>query len=104
MTVAATLTDEFTDGYIRSVSQTLIDKFTDGKYPSVTHDITDRIKIRRYISNGKLFFFGAQIPSVKPSANDFFVFPTDIATEWEITDEGKADGLNPSVNKSPTNF
>ena len=52
-------------------------------------------------------FFGAQIPSVKPSANDFFVFPTDIATEWGITDKRKADGHNPSVktsvNKSPTN-
>jgi hypothetical protein len=45
---------------------------------------------------------------VKPSANDFFVFPTDIATEGGITDERKADGRNPSVttsaNKSPTNF
>ena len=54
------------------------------------------------------FFFGAQIPSVKPSAKGFFVFPTDIAMEWGITDEGKADGRNPSVmtsvKKSPTNF
>jgi len=25
-------------------------------------------------------FFGAQFPSVKPSANVFFIFPTDIAT------------------------
>jgi len=56
-----------------------------------------RNKIRRYISSRKLFF-GAQIPSVKPSANGFFVFPTDIATEWGITDEEKADGRNPSVN------
>jgi hypothetical protein len=65
------------------------------------------MKIRRYISSGNLFF-GAQIPSVKPSANDFFVFPTDIATEGGITDKGKADGRNPSVmtsvKKSPTNF
>jgi hypothetical protein len=49
-----------------------------------------------------------QILSVKPSANSFFVFPTDIATERGITDEGKADGRNPSVmtsvKKSPTNF
>jgi len=48
-----------------------------------------------------------QISSVKPSANGFFVFLTDIATEWGITDEGKADGRNPSlktsVNKSLTN-
>jgi hypothetical protein len=54
------------------------------------------------------FFFGAQIPSVKPSANGFFVLPTDIATEWGITDERKADRRNPlvmtSVKKSPTNF
>jgi hypothetical protein len=55
-----------------------------------------------------IFFFGVQIPSVKPSANGFFVFPTDIATEGGITDEKKADGRNPSVmtsvKKSPTNF
>jgi hypothetical protein len=38
------------------------------------------MKIRLYISSGKLFF-GAQIPFVKPSANGFFVFSTDIATE-----------------------
>jgi hypothetical protein len=65
------------------------------------------MKIRRYISNGNLFF-GAQIPFVKPSANGFFVFPTNIATEWEITNEEKGDGQNSSVkmsvNKSPTNF
>jgi hypothetical protein len=30
LTVAATLTDEFTDGYIRSVFHTLTDSFTDG--------------------------------------------------------------------------
>jgi hypothetical protein len=69
---------------------------------------TDGIKIRRYISSGNLFFFGAQIPFVKPSANGFFVFSTDIETEWRITDEGKADRRNPlvmtSVKKSPTNF
>jgi hypothetical protein len=54
------------------------------------------------------FFFGAQILSVKPSANGFFVFPTDIAKECGLTDERKADGRNPSVlmsvNKSPTNW
>jgi len=38
-----------------------------------------------------IFFFCAQIPSVKPSANGFFVFPTNIATEWEITNEEKGD-------------
>jgi hypothetical protein len=65
------------------------------------------MKICQYISSGKLFF-GAQILSVKLSANGFFVFPTNIATEWGFTDEGKADGRNPSVktsvNKSPTNY
>jgi hypothetical protein len=49
-----------------------------------------------------------QISSVKPSANGFFVFPTDIAMEWGITDERKADGrilsVKTSVNKLPTNF
>jgi hypothetical protein len=104
LTVATTLTDDFTDGYIRSV---FTDRVTDGLYPSVTHDITDGIKICRYISRGNLFF-GAQILSVKPSANGFFVFPTDIATEWGITDERKGDKHIPSVrmsvNKSPTNF
>jgi hypothetical protein len=54
------------------------------------------------------FFFGFQIPSVKPSANGFFVFPTDIATEGGITDGRKADGRIPSVmtsvKKSLTNF
>jgi len=103
LTVAATLTDEFTNGYIRSVSQTLTDKFTNGTYPSVKHDITDGIK-SVCIFQAENFFFGVQISSVKPSANGFFVFLT---TEWGITDERKTDRRNPSVkmsvNKSPTN-
>jgi len=72
------------------------------------YNVTDGMKIRRYISSKNLFFFGAHVPSVKPSVNGVFVFPTDIPTEWGITDEGKADGLIPSVmtsvKKSPTNF
>jgi hypothetical protein len=64
-------------------------------------------KIRRYISS-RNYFFGAQIPSVKPSANGFFVFPTDIVTECGITDERKVDGHIPSVKtsvkNSPTNW
>jgi hypothetical protein len=71
------------------------------------YNVTDGIKIRRYISRGN-FFFGAHVPSVKPSVNGFFVFPTDIPTEWGITSEGKADGRMPSVmtlvKKSPTNL
>jgi hypothetical protein len=55
-----------------------------------------------------IFFFGAQIPSVKLSANGFFVLPTNITTEWGITDERKVDGcylsVMTSVKKSPTNF
>jgi hypothetical protein len=106
LTVAATLTDEFTYGYIRSVSQTLTDTCTYGYIPSVKHDITDGTKSVSIFQAGN-FFFGVQIPSVKPLANGFFVFPTDIATELGITDERKADRHNPlvkmSVNKSPTN-
>jgi hypothetical protein len=65
------------------------------------------MKIRRYISSGNLFFWRAH--SVCKTVDKwFFVFPTDIPTEWGITDEGKADGRIPSVmtsvKKSPTNF
>ena len=131
LTVAATFTDAFTDGYIRFVFHTLTDSFTEGMNPSAfdsschnyqriykriysvgisnTHRkiyrryiavgksrYHRRNKIRRYISSRK-HFFSAQIPSVKPSTNGFFVFPTDIATECRITDERKVDGRNPSV-------
>jgi hypothetical protein len=48
------------------------------------------------------FFFCAQFPSVKPSANVIFIFLTDIATDYGITDKKKADGCIPSVNKLPT--
>jgi hypothetical protein len=47
------------------------------------------------------FFFGAQFPSVKLSANVFFIFLTDIATDYGITDEKKADRRIPSLNKLP---
>jgi hypothetical protein len=56
LTVAATFTDEFTDGYIRSVCHTLTDSVTDENLLSVNHDITDGIKICQYISSGKFFF------------------------------------------------
>jgi len=46
------------------------------------------------------FFFGAQFPSVKPSANIFFVLQTDIATDGGITDGRKAYGRIPSVKTS----
>ena len=54
---------------------------------------------------GKVFF-GVQFSSIKPSANVFFIFQTDIATDYGITDERKADRLISSVmmsvNKLPT--
>jgi hypothetical protein len=65
------------------------------------------MKIRRYISSGNLFFWRA-LSVCKTFGKWFFFFPTDIPTEWGITDEGKADGRIPSgmtsVKKSPTNF
>ena len=55
--------------------------------------------------SGKLFL--ALISFVKPLANGFFVFPTDIVTECGITDERKLNGRIPSVtllvNNLPTN-
>jgi len=102
LTVPATMTDECTDGYLRSVFQTLTDKFTDGMYPSVCHTITDGINPSVYFKR-ETFFFGAQFSSVKPSANVFFILLTDIATDAGITDERKADGRIPSVNKLPKN-
>jgi len=58
------------------------------------------------IFQARNFFFCEQFPSVKPSANVFFIFPIDIATDSGITDERKADGRIPSVrtsvNKLPT--
>ena len=61
-TVPATMTDEYTDGYLRSVFQT----FTEGCNPSVCHTIPDGI-----FQEGNVFF-GAQFPSVKLSENVFF--------------------------------
>jgi hypothetical protein len=102
--VPATMTNECIDGYIRSVFQTFTDNVTDGMNPSVCHTITDGINPSVYFK-WETFFFGAQFPSVKPSANVFFIFPTDIAMDCGITDERKADGCIPlvmtSVNKLP---
>jgi len=56
LAVAATRTDEYTDGYIRSIFHTLTDRLTNGYVPSVNHNIIDGIQIRRYISSGNLFF------------------------------------------------
>jgi predicted choloylglycine hydrolase len=102
LTVAATITDEFTDGYIQSVFQTLTDKFTNGMYLSVNHDKNPSVYFKR-----ETFFWRAN-SVCKTIGKFFFVFPTDIAMECGITDEGKANGHNLSVktlvNKSPTNW
>ena len=49
--------------------------------------ITPTEHIPSVYSKRETFFFGAHCPSVKPSVNVFFVFPTDIATECGITDK-----------------
>jgi len=58
------------------------------------------------IFQGGNFFFCAQFPSVKLSVNVFFIFPTDIATDFGIIGERKAGGCIPlvrtSVNKLST--
>ena len=78
---------------------TLTDKLTDGLHPSV-FDSTCQNDRRMYIRisfKRETFFFGVQFPSVIPSANVFFIFPTDIATDSGITDERKIDGRIPSM-------
>jgi hypothetical protein len=54
-TVPATITDEFTEGYFRSVFLTLIDKFTHGITPSVCHTITDGINSSVYFKRETFF-------------------------------------------------
>jgi hypothetical protein len=53
--VPATITNESTDGYLRSVFQTLTDKFTDGVHPSVCHTITDGINPSVYFKRETFF-------------------------------------------------
>jgi hypothetical protein len=48
------------------------------------------------------FFFCAQFPSVKSSANVFFILPTDIVTDGGIAN-GHIPSVMMSVNKLPTN-
>jgi uncharacterized protein (DUF2344 family) len=102
--VPAITTDEFTDGDLRSVSQTFTDNFTDGFKPSVCHTITDGLKSVGIFQAG--IFFWCAISVCKTIGKFFFIFPTDIATKYGITDERKADGRFPSmmtsVNKLPT--
>jgi len=101
LTVPATMTDECTDGYLRSVFQTLTDKFTDCMNPSVCHTIIDGINPSVYFK-WETFFFWRAI-SVCNTISVFFIFPIDIATDSGITDERKTDGrilsMRMSVNK-----
>ena len=80
-TVPATTTDEFTDGDLRSVFQTFTDNFTDDFNPSVCHTITDGLKSVGIFQAGNIFF-GAQFPSVKPSANFFYVSDRYSDGQW----------------------
>jgi hypothetical protein len=66
-----------------------------------------RIKHPSVYFKGEFFFFRRANLFCKTIGKWFF-FPTDMETEVGITDEGKADGRNPSVmtsvKKSLTNF
>ena len=99
------MTDECTDGYLRSVFQRFTDNSTDGFHPSVCHTITDELNPSVYFKR-ETFFFLRAISIYKTIGKCFFIFPTDIATEYGITDERKADGRIPLVrtsgNKLPT--
>jgi hypothetical protein len=54
-TVPTTMTDEFKDGYLRSVFQTFTDNFTDGLNPSIYHTITDGINPLVYFKRETFF-------------------------------------------------
>jgi hypothetical protein len=80
-----------------SVFQTLTDKFTDVMHLAICHTITDRINLSVYFKRET--FFWRVISVCKTIDKCFFIFPTDIATDSGITDERKANGRIPSVNK-----
>jgi hypothetical protein len=86
------MTDEFTDGYLRSVFQTLTDKFTDGMHPSVCHTITDGINPSVYFKRET--FFWRAISVCKTIGKCFFYFSD------RYSEERKADGRIPSVRTS----
>jgi len=92
LTVPATMTDEFTDGYLRSVFQTLTDKFTDGMHPLVCHTITDGINPSVYFKRET--FFWRAISVCKTIGKCFFYFSD------RYSEERKADGRIPSVRTS----
>jgi hypothetical protein len=83
LTIPAILTDECTNRYLRSVFQTLTDNFTDSMYPSVCHTITDRINPSVYFKWET--FFLRVISICKTIGKCFFMLLTDIATDGGIT-------------------
>jgi hypothetical protein len=83
---------------ISSVGIPFTDKFTDGFNPSVCHTIINGIKSVG-IFQARDFFFWRAISVCKTIGKCFFF--TDIAMEYGITDERKADGRILSVNKLP---
>jgi hypothetical protein len=86
---------------------TFTDRFNDGYFPSVIVTSPTELKSVGIFQAGIFFFWRAR-SVCKTVGKCFFVFPTEIPTEWGITDEGKAGGRIPSVmtsvKKSPTNF
>ena len=73
LTVASTITDEVTNGNIPSVFHTFTDRFNDGYFPSVIVTSPTELKSVGIFQAG-IFFFGAHVPSVKPSVNVFLFF------------------------------
>jgi len=76
-TVPATMTDECTNGYLRSVFQIFTYRQFESVGMSHYHWRTKSIGVFQ----ARNLFFGAQFPSVKPSANCFFNFPDRYSDE-----------------------
>jgi hypothetical protein len=60
-TVPATMTDVFTNGYLRSVFKTFTDNCTDGFNPSVCHTVTDRINLSVYFKRENFFWLARSV-------------------------------------------
>jgi hypothetical protein len=88
-----------TNGIIDEIFSSVI--FTD-RYNSVSTSVvenTDRI-IPSVKFSGKIFFFGALTVCKTVGVWLFFLFPTELATEWKITDDQYSDGQISSVRSS----
>ena len=103
-TVPTTITDEFTDGYLRLVFQTLTEKFTDGMNPSVCHTITDGINPMVYFKRES--FFWCAIFVYKTIGKCFFYFSDRYSDGlwyyWQKKADGRISSVMTSVNKLPT--